>query len=94
MIPGMKHADKYCNAYMDLGIWNFQKDCYLSHVNNGEIEMETPGHIFLVEKSEISVFSQGGHRVNVMASEGTHFTNNLLFQIIIIISSPVMIFQF
>ena len=54
---------------MDLGIWKFQTNCYLSDVNNSEIDMDTPRNIFLVEKSEISVFSQGGHRANVMASE-------------------------
>ena len=69
MIPGLKHANTYKNAYMDLGIWKCQTDCYLSDVNNSEIDMDTPRNIFLVEKSEISVFSQGGHRANVMPSE-------------------------
>ena len=69
MIPGLKHANTYKNAYMDLDIWKFQTDCYLSDVNNSEIDMDTPRNIFLVEKSEISVFLQGGHRANVMTSK-------------------------
>ena len=68
LIPSIKHANNYHTAYMDLGIWTFQRDCYLCNANQGETEMESPRNIFIVEKSEVSIFSQGGHRSIVMAS--------------------------
>ena len=69
MIPGVKRANDYRDAYMELATWNFQKDCYLSHFNNGEIEMDSVRNIIMVEKSEVSIFTAGGHRATVMASE-------------------------
>ena len=81
MIPPIKHAESYRTGYMELGVWNFQRDCYLSDVNNGEIEMDSPRHVFLVEKSEISVFSEGGHRANVMASQCKNLEYIIIMQL-------------
>ena len=86
LIPGITHAQNYHNGYMELSNWTLEQDAYISHMNNGDIHLNSEKHIFFVEKSEVSIFSQGGPRYHVMVfflvtfkSDSIHFILLLIF---------------
>ena len=48
LIPGITHAQNYRNGYMELSNWTLQGDAYTSHMNNGDIHLNSEKHIFLL----------------------------------------------
>ena len=66
IIPTSKAADKYRCGVIDLTTWNHQRDCYMFENNDGEINVESDMHCFLVKKAKVSIFKEGGPRFVVM----------------------------